>query len=152
MSRSAPARSNEVRCSDAAISDHRGGDHGRGEADRQVDEEHPAPAQLLGDHAAQQRPGGAAGAVHRTPQPDGAVTGGAGLEGGGDDRQRRGGHQRAGETLERTGADEHAARRGETAGQRSRGEQRERGDERPPLAPQVAGPPASMRKPAKTIA
>ena len=139
MSRSAPARSNEVRCLRPPIGDDRGGHHGRREADGQVDEQHPAPAELLGDHPPEQRPGGTARAVHRAPQPDRAMTSGTGLERGGDDRQRRGGHQRTGEALERPGADEHAARRRDASHQRGHGEERQSGDEGPPLAPQVAG-------------
>ena len=47
----------------------------RDQADRDVDEQDPAPAEQIGDHAAEEHAGGAAGAPHRAPDPHRAVAG-----------------------------------------------------------------------------
>ena len=61
----------------------------RGQADRNVDEQDPAPAEQLGEHPAEQDAGGTAGTAHRAPDPDGAVALGGLGERGRDHRQRR---------------------------------------------------------------
>ena len=64
---SSPSRSRR-RSRHDRVGDERGGDR-----DRRVDQQHPAPAELLGDDPAEQHAGGAAEAVHRRPGADRAV-------------------------------------------------------------------------------
>ena len=52
-------------------------EHRGGEADRHVDEQHPLPAGPLGQHAAEQHAGGAAGARHGAPDAQRLVALGA---------------------------------------------------------------------------
>ena len=61
----------------------------RREPDRDVDEQHPAPAQAAGEDPAEEHAGRAAGARDRAPDTQRAVALGALGERGGDDRQRR---------------------------------------------------------------
>ena len=74
----------------AALAERAGGERGRDQADRDVDEQHPAPAQPAGQDPAEQHSGGAAGAGHRAPDAERAVALGPVGERGGDDRQRSG--------------------------------------------------------------
>ena len=132
----------------APVGDHRVG-HERGcNPDRRVDQQHPAPAELLCDDAAEQRSGGAACPVHRRPQADRAVKLRAGRERRRDDRQRRRGHERAAEALHAASDDQHAAARREAARQRRDREQDQRRRERPPL-PEVVGGAAAEHQEAR---
>ncbi len=65
----------------------------------------------------------------------------AGRERGGDDRKRRGRHQRPGQTLHGACADQQVAVGREAAGERGQREQQERRHERAPLPEVIAGPP-----------
>ena len=108
----------------AALAHDRVGDDRRRDPDRGVDQQHPAPVELLGDDPPEQHPRGAAEAVHRRPRADRAVQLRAGRERGGDDRQRARRHQRAAEALDRARDDERHAVRCEAAGERGEREQR----------------------------
>ena len=116
------------------------------QTDRDVDEQDPAPAEQVGEHAAQQHAGGAAGAAHRAPDADGAVARGALGERGGEDRQRRRGDDRAAESLDRAGGDQHALAVGDAAGQRGEREQDEPGHEDAAASEQVGGPAAEQQE------
>ena len=72
----------------AALDQRPGGQCCRGEPDRDVDEQDPAPVQAAGQDAAEQHPGRAPGAGDGAPDAERAVALGAFGEGGGDDRQR----------------------------------------------------------------
>ena len=73
------------------------------DADRHVDEQHPPPAEVLGQDAAEQQPERGAGAGHRGVDGErpGALL--ALLELGGDQRQRGRRGDRAAEALDRPG-------------------------------------------------
>ena len=90
-----------VRFGDQAGRERRGGD-----PDRDVDPEHPLPAEVFGQDAAEQHAGGAAGAGDRAPDPQRFVALGAVAEGGGDDRERGGGEDRGAEALHGAGGDQ----------------------------------------------
>src|SRR5215218_8180669 len=72
---------------------------GGGDPDRDVDPQHPLPAEVFGQDAAEEDAGSAAGAGHRAPDPQRFVALGAVAEGGGDDRERRGGEDRGAKAL-----------------------------------------------------
>ena len=111
-----------------------------------VDEQNPAPIERVGEHAAEQHTGGAARSAHRTPDADGAVAGRALGEGGGEDRQRRGGDHRAAETLDRPSGDQHALAARQPAGQRGEREQHQTGDEHSPAPEQIGGAAAQQQE------
>ena len=69
-----------------ALEQQPGGEHRRGNADRDVHEQHPAPAQPAGENAAQQDSGGPAGAGDGTPDAQCPVALRAFGERGRDDR------------------------------------------------------------------
>ena len=80
------------------------------DADRQVDEEDPAPRERLGEHAAEQQARGAASRRDRAPDSERLRTLGAVRERARDDRERSRRDERGAETLEGPAADEHAGR------------------------------------------
>ena len=102
----------------AALAERAGGERGGDQPDRDVDEQHPAPAQPAGQDPAQQHPGGAAGARHRAPDAERAVALGPVGERGGDDRQRGGGDDRGAQALDRAGGDQPRLGLRQAAGQR----------------------------------
>ena len=122
------------------------GQDGRDQADRDVDEQDPAPAQKIGEHAAEEHAGGAAGASHRAPDADRAVAGRALLERGREDRQRSGGDDRAAEALHPARGDQQELGVGESAGERGEREQRQPGDEHAPAPDQVSGAAAEQQE------
>ena len=61
--------------------------HGDRDADRDVDEQHPPPGQVLGKHPAEQQAEGRAGAGDRGEHRERPGSGGAFFELGGDQRQ-----------------------------------------------------------------
>ncbi len=79
---------------------------GGDQADRDVDEQDPAPGQRAGEDAAEQDPGRSAGAAHGAPDADRPVASGALAERRGEDGQRRGCDHRAPQALDRPGRDE----------------------------------------------
>jgi hypothetical protein len=74
----------------AAFWQEENGGNDRGDADRDVDEQHPSPRQVGGQHAAQNHAEGAAEAGDRRPGTERAVPLLALAERGHDDRQSRG--------------------------------------------------------------
>jgi hypothetical protein len=92
----------------AALRQQARGERGGREADRHVDEQDPLPARVLGEHAAEEHAGGAAGAGHGTPDAHRLVALGALGEHHRDERERGRGEQRGAEALDGAGADQHA--------------------------------------------
>ena len=115
--------------------------------DRRVDQQNPAPADRLGDDPPEQGPRRAAEPVHRRPQADRAVKLWPGRERRGDDRQRRGGHERAAEALNPAGDDQHLLGLRATARQRRQPEQDQRGHEHTPLSEPVRGAATEHQEP-----
>jgi hypothetical protein len=87
------------------------------QGDRGVDEQHPAPAGSLGQHAAQEHPDSGSEPGHRTPDAERRGPVGALLEQGGQQRQRGREHHRRPDALGEAGADQDARTAGEAAGQ-----------------------------------
>jgi hypothetical protein len=114
--------------------------------DRHVDDQDPAPAQRLGEHAAEQRAGCAADRSHRAPEPERAVALVTLGEAGREDRERRRRHDRPAEPLRRAGGHERQLALREPAGQRGEREQREPAGEH--LAPpeQIGGATAEQQE------
>jgi hypothetical protein len=108
-----------------------------GEADRGVDEQHPLPAEAVGEHPAEQHADRAAGAGDRAPHAERLVALSALGEHVGHDRQRRRGEQCAAEALDRAGGDQLALGLRQAAEERGDREQHETGDEHAPPAEQV---------------
>src|SRR5262249_56572682 len=100
-----------------------GREGGRGEAAGDVDEEDPPPAEALDDRAADQPGGGRPDPAERAPDPERLVALGPLLEGGGDDRERRRGHDRGPDPLEGTRPDQRLVRPGKPTEQRREREQ-----------------------------
>ncbi|KOU58971.1 hypothetical protein ADK57_35425 [Streptomyces sp. MMG1533] len=89
-----------------------------GEVDGHVDVEDPLPAGSVGEGAPYQDPGRRARAADRGPYAQGLVALGA-VEGGGDDRERRGGEQGGSDALGDPSAQQHGGTPGEPGDQGS---------------------------------
>jgi len=85
--------------------------------DRGVDEQHPAPAGSLGQHAAQEHPAGGGEPGHRPPDAERLGAVGALLEQCRQQRQRGREHHRGADALREAGANQHARAAGEPAGE-----------------------------------
>ena len=149
MTETAPATSKWRGPLDLALGQDARREERGGEADRHVDEQHPLPAGVLGQEAAEQHAGGAAGAGDRAPDAQRAVALGALGEGRGDDRQRGRGEDRGAEALDGAGGDQPARALGETTGQRGGGEEDQAGDEDAAAAEQVGHAPAEQQEAAE---
>ena len=134
---------------DAALLQQSGREQDRGEADRRVDEEDPLPADVLGEHAAEQDADRASGARHRAPDRQGLVALVALGERRREDGERCGRDHRPAESLDGAGADEEVVRAREAAGQRGQGEEPEARHEQPATAEQVGTAPAEQQEPAE---
>ena len=115
----------------------------------EVDEEHPVPAQDLGEQAAGEQPERAAGDgdEHVRAHRPGTLRGLGEL--GDDDRQD---HRRLGggaDALQQAGADQRALARGEAAQQRREREDDEAGEEDPPAPEEVAEAPGQEQQAAE---
>ena len=119
--------------------------HDGRDPDRDVDEEDPRPAQVRGQHAAEQHADGRAGAGSGAVDPEREVPLAALGERGHQQRERRRREQRAAEALEGAEADQRGLRPGEAAEQRADGEEGEPRDEQPP-APEQVGEPAAEQQ------
>ena len=108
-----------------------GREGGGGQADRDVDQEHRAPAGELHEHAAQNLAGDEAHGGDRTVQTDGACAFGAFGEAGGDEGQRGGGHDRGTRALDDPGRDQQRGVLGQAAGQAGQRERDEPDHEHP---------------------
>src|SRR5262249_27852581 len=113
----------------AALSEQDGRQREAEQADRDVDEEDPLPAQRVGQDAAEQDAGDRADRADRAPEAEGGVALLALGEGRGQDGERRGRDQGRSEALQRAGADQRALAPGEPGEQRREGEQEQSGDE-----------------------
>ena len=87
------------------------------ETDRQVDQQHPPPAQRASQQSAEQDPADDAQGRHGPIDGDGLVAQLARREGGGDQGQGVRCHQRCADALEGAGGDQELTRRGEPTGQ-----------------------------------
>ena len=96
-----------------------------GEPDGDVDEEDPAPAECLGNHAPEYEPGRPPNGGDPRPGRDGALSRAPGREDIDDHGQRRRRGQRAAETLGRAEGQEGDGCRRDAAAERCRGEERE---------------------------
>ena len=139
MTRTAPHDVERAALPDATVlGEVRDRHHAEDDADRDVDEEHPAPRELLDQDPAEQRAGRAAGTCDRAPHADRARELRAG-ERRHDDRERRGREDRAAEALDGACRGEPRVARREAAGEARAREDRESEDEHPLLAEQVRG-------------
>ena len=125
---------------------HRGEQHQR--HDRHLDQEDPAPAQQVGEHAAQHEahaePGRRAGREHaQRPVPRGALG-----ERRRDDRHRGRHRQRGTDALHATGSHQQPGPRREPRGQRHHPEQHQPAEEEPAAAVEIGGPAAEQQEPA----
>ena len=112
-------------------------DHQGGQAEREVHQEDPAPTGLDQDPSDRRAERGG-GPAHGRPQPDGGSLAGR-AEGGEEEPQRGGQHQRPPTGLEDAGGDEEVERGGDGAEGGRRGEDAQP-DEEGPLAPGPVGP------------
>src|SRR5581483_6107570 len=114
--------------------------------DRDVDHEDRAPAESLGQKAAEQRPRGGADRAHRTPEPERPVARRALVERGGDDRQRGRRDQRPADPLGGAAREQQARRGRERAEERGAGEERGAREEDAAAPEEVRGPAAEQKK------
>ena len=140
----APVGHDAARLGDVAQRGERGAD-----PDGDVDDEDPRPAEDVGQDAAEEQAEGAAGAGDRAPDAHRAGAVLALGEGGGDDRQRRGGDQGGAEALHAARDDQHLARVGERVGGRRRAEERDADQEQPAAADEVGGAAAEEQEAAE---
>ncbi len=114
-----------------------------------VDEEDPRPAQVRGEHAAEQDAHRGAAPGGRAVDAEREVALAALGEGRHQQRERGRGEQRAAEALEAAEGDQRALRPGQPAEERARSEERQPGDEQPPPAEQVGEPTAKQKRSAE---
>ena len=121
----------------AALAKQPRGDSKHEQADRNVDEEDPGPAQGAGQRAAEQHAGRTAAARGGAPDPESEVALPSFPEGRRQDRQGRGRKQRRAESLDGAESDQRALRPREAVEQRADREQSKPDDEQAPAAEQV---------------
>ena len=109
------------------------------QAEGQVDEEHPTPAGLH-QEPADRGPERGGGAAHRRPQPDGCPLA-LGAEGGEEEPEGGGEHERTARGLQHAGGDEEAER-GRDGAERGGGGEDGQAQEEGLLAPGAVGPAA----------
>ena len=131
------------------LGDEQRGEHGHRDADRHVDEQHPAPGGPLGDQAAEHQAERAARGHHagvdgQRPDPLPAFG-----EAADHERQDGGRGEGAADALDGAGGEQHAGVRREAAGQRTEGEDRDAGQEHAAAAEDVAGPAAEQQQAAE---
>ena len=131
----------------AALDDVADGERDQHGADRHVDEQDPAPAQRLGEHAAEQRARRSAAGGDGAPDAQRAVALGPFGEGRRDDRQRGRRDDRAAEALQPAGRHEQAGARRQRAEQRGEREHGDADDEHPLAPEQVARAAAEHQEP-----
>jgi hypothetical protein len=106
-------------------------------ADRQVDEEDPAPAEPIGERPAEHRPDRDRSTDRRSPEGDRRAAGRS-REVLGDQRERRREHRRAADALERAGEIENEPASRDAAEERGERENADAGHEHA-LAPDAVG-------------
>ena len=121
----------------------------RDDADRDVDPEHPLPAGVLGEDAAQQHADGGAGARDRAQDPQRLVALGALLERDHRDREDRRREHGRGAALEQAEDDQHRVRLGQRAAPEKIAKSSEPHHEEPPPPEHVAGAPAEQQEAAE---
>ncbi len=119
------------------------------DGDRHVDEEDPAPVEVLGEQAAGQQADRRARTGHRGEHAEGPVAFGPLVEVGGDQGEGRRRADRAADALECAGGQQHAAVLREAAEQRGQPEQQSAGDEDPSPAEDVARASAEQQQAAE---
>ena len=119
------------------------------EPDREVDDEDPVPADRLGEHAAGEQSDRGTGGGDERVDADRLRLLPRLREHGHDHPQDHGRGDRASGTLDEAGADQHPLALREGTDQRRRGEDREPGEEDPPLADQVAEPAREQQEAAE---
>ena len=119
------------------------------DADREVDEEDPRPAQVRGEDAAEQHADGAADAGDRAPHRERDIPVVSLTEGRDDDRERRRCEQCAAEPLQCPREDQLAFRRGEPGQQRGEREQPHPCHEHAPATEQVGETAAQQERAAE---
>ena len=129
-----------------ALGNQRGRDRRGDEPDRDVDPQHPLPAQSVRERAAEQHTRGAAAPGHGTPHAQRLVALGAVTEGGRHDRQRGGGEDRRPDALHGSRGDELAGVLGQAASQRRQREQHEARHEDDSPSQQVRHAPAQEQE------
>ena len=117
--------------------------------DRHVDEQHPAPAQVGGQRAAEEQAGHRAEPGHGAVDAQGPGPGRPGGEGGGQQGQRAGRGDRGAASLHDAGGQQRRPGGGEPAGHRGQREHDDPGPEHPQAAEQVAGPAAGQQQAAE---
>jgi hypothetical protein len=133
----------------ATLQEQSRGERRRNQADRDVDEQHPAPGQAAREDPAEQHAGRAAGARDGAPDAERAVALGAFGERGRDDRKRRRRDDRRAESLDCARDDQPRLRLGQATGQRSEREHDQPDHEHAPAAEQVGETPAEQKEAAE---
>jgi hypothetical protein len=133
----------------AALGQQAGREEDRERADRHVDPQDPLPAEVLGEDAAEQDAGRAAGAGHGAPDAERPVALRALGERRGDDGERGGGDQRGAQALEGAGDDEHDVVGRQAADERGDGEDPEPEHEQPAAAQEVGHAAAEQQEAAE---
>jgi hypothetical protein len=132
-----------------ALAQEHGRDCGRRNADGDVDEEDPGPAQVAGEDAAKQDAGSRAAARGGAVDPQRKVAVAALREGGHQERQRRGREQRPAEALEGAETDQRALRPRDPAKKRACGEEEKTADEQPAPAKEIRQATTEEQRPAE---
>jgi hypothetical protein len=129
----------------AALLEQQRGERDRRDADRDVDEEDPRPAQVRGQEPTEQHARRSAATGRRTVDPEREVALTALGERRHQQRECGGGEQRPTEALDGAKGDQRSLGPGDAAEERARGEQRQPGDEETP-APEEVGEPAAEQQ------
>jgi hypothetical protein len=132
-----------------ALEQHPGSQCRRGDTDRDVHEQHPAPAQSAREDAAQQNARGAAGARDGAPDAECTVALRTFRERGRDDRQRGRRDDRGAEALDRTGGQQPCLGLSKPAAERGEREHDQADHEHAPAPEQVGEPPAEQQEASK---
>ncbi len=133
----------------AALSDQARRQREGDQADRHVHPQHPLPAEAVGEDAAEQDAGGAAGSGDRAPDAERFVALGPVPEDRGDDRERGGGDDRGAQSLGGAGGDQLGFGGGEARCQRGDRDQHQPGHEDAPAPQQVRGAAAEQEEAAE---
>ena len=126
--------------------DHPAGGDGKGDADREVDEEDRLPAEQLGQDSAEQHADSRAGATDGAPGSQRVGARRALREGAHQDRQGRGRQQRGAEPLAGASGEQRRGTARERGGQRGGDEHAETGQEHAPAAQEVSGASAEEQQ------
>ena len=123
--------------------------HDQGDADRDVDEQHPPPVEVFGEDAAEQQAQRGAGAGHRGVHGERPVAFLALRERRRHQRQRGGRRDGPADALDDPTGEEQLEVRGGATEEAAEGEQGQADDEHLPAPEDVAGPPAQQQQAAE---